>query len=552
MFKNNYHRNKFVAMFLIMLLPFMGFATRMVADEDGAGNSEHEQILLEKVKEETGKALKAEMKKFSEGQLTKDEFKEQIGKLETDINKFSDLSTSLDLIKTTLTEMDKIQKAQGDLINQNKSKVQPDGKVLTKKDVIQMAINKALMSDEYKAFIDGGMNGKSKKVTLTKEEIQNKVVSIASDYTGTVLISEASGRVIDVPNRAINVRDLINITNTDQPNIVGQEVNGWSDAFTASATELAENESAPEGSFDVVERTWGIKRIAAFIDMSKRMLKSNGLRWLSNHLVNVLPMKLKYVEDWNLLYGDGLSDRVVGLENGATTIDLSGAAYIAGAFSAAATYKAGTKTLVTFTAAHGMRNGDSLTIANSANYNETYTGVIVVSATQIIIDATYVAEATGAWTGQFRNPFYQSIDEAQEFDVLRVAASYMAYKERTVDGIIAHPNDAAKIDLLKGTDARYVGISRNAQGILTVMGIPVIETTAVAAGKFFIGSFGSQFVELAEFSPLSVSFHEEDATYLKTNKVLVLVEEEIIFPIFEPLAFGYGVFSTLKTQLETP
>lgn len=39
---------------------------------------------------------------------------------------------------------------------------------------------------------------------------------------------------------------------------------------------------------------------------------------------------------------------------------------------------------------------------------------------------------------------------------------------------------------------------------------------------------------------------------VKSNEIVVVVEEEIIFPIYNPYAFIYGKFASAKTELETP
>ncbi|MBD3198029.1 MAG: hypothetical protein GF317_23465 [Candidatus Lokiarchaeota archaeon] len=547
MFKNNYFRNHFFKLFQAFIFPFMLNFQIMAVEEQGAG-SVAEQKLLEKVKEKTSNTVDEKMKEYANGMITAEKFTEEIDSLKADMQKFPDLSEKYETIKGILEK-------QGEIINQVKMEYSHNKKELSKADKISLLTKAVCQSDEFKKFVENGFEGRTKKFSFKDKEINEKAVSIADDYSGDILITSPSGRVIDTPNRDVNIRDILSVTQTDQPNIVGQEVYDWSDEFNGSTEMLTENESAPEGDFEVKENTWGIKRIAAFYDLSKTMLKTNGVRWLVSHLSNVLPKKVKFTEDWQLLFGDGNNDNLKGMTIDATEVDLSEQSIVAGNVSSVATYNSGTQSIITFSAgfanSNTLRSGDTLTIANSANYNGTYKGVIKVSKTQVIIDKAYLAEATAAWTGNFKNPFYNAIDNAQEYDALRVVASYMNYRDRMIDGFVMNPVDAAKIDLLKGLDAQYVGIARDGQGILRVMGLPIIETTAMPANRFVGIRSGAENMELAEFTPLSLYF-TDDVSYAKSNKVAAIIEEEVIFPIYEPKSVVYGKLDDVISDLETP
>ena len=69
-------------------------------------------------------------------------------------------------------------------------------------------------------------------------------------------------------------------------------------------------------------------------------------------------------------------------------------------------------------------------------------------------------------------------------------------------------------------------------------------------GKFISGDFSRNGLELKEFTPLNIQF-VEDVESVKKNEIVVVIEEEIIFPIYNPFWFLYGVFSTAKAELET-
>src|SRR5690606_10057679 len=144
----------------------------------------------------------------------------------------------------------------------------------------------------------------------------------------------------------------------------------------------------------------------------------------------------------------------------------------ANSVSSVASYDGGAKALITFAAAQNINNGDTITIANATNagYNGAHTA-LVISPTQIVIDETYVAEAdTSAWTFTVSSKFKGSVDAAQEIDVLKIAKTLITRQEYAASGIVLHPDDATRIELLKGNDEHY--IEKNG-GLLSIGGVPV-------------------------------------------------------------------------------
>ncbi|HUV84787.1 MAG TPA: hypothetical protein VMV86_03710, partial [Methanosarcinales archaeon] len=316
-----------------------------------------------------------------------------------------------------------------------------------------------------------------------------------------------------------------------------------------------ENTAAPESVFTSIEAAWVLKRVANSYRISKRWLKVNGLQWVIDHVLAKLPDATYTVEDFELLFGDGSGNHVSGLSLAAQSFDLTPNTYVATSISSVATWNSGTQALITFAAAHSIKNGDSLTIANATEttYNATHTAVQVVNATQVIIDLTYVVEAdTSAWTGSSQSIFYHAIDNAQEYDVLAVTEALLEAGEYGVTGHVVNPQQAIQIGLLKATNANYLNIQKDANGrVIGVNGLPIATTMAVPAGKFFSGDFSRNGCELKEFTPFNIQF-VEDVTTAKANEIVIVVEEEIIFPIYNPYWFIYGNFANAKTELETP
>jgi len=510
----------------------------------------------EKLKESFDSTIKA----FNEEGIK--EFNKTIEKLNSELVSVKEFAEEIkEVARKQAIEIDELKEIPVAEVRKN----------LSKEEQLELLVKNAFFSEEFKKFegmgfkgatskmsLDSDSNGKINLIDASSVRDAEKAVIPITDHTGTVMISEISSIVRDdSPARKKHVRDLLNVSGTSAAQIVGGQVTDWTDALTLGATVLAENAEAPESAFKSQERTWGLKRIANSFRISKRWLKVNGLQWVINHVLAKLPDATYTVEDFELLFGDGSDNHVDGLAKNAQAFDLTPNAYVITDFSTVATWNSGTQSLVTFAAAHGIKNGDSLTIANAthAGYNATHTAVEVVNATQVIIDVAYVAEAAGLvadWTGSSQSIFYHAIDNAQEYDVLAVDEALLEAGEYSISAHVVHPQQAIQMGLLKATDANYLNIQKDANGrVIGVNGLPIATTTAMPAGKFISGDFSRNGAELKEFTPFNIQF-VEDVDTVKKNEIVLVVEEEIIFPIYNPYWFIYGKFADAKAELETP
>jgi HK97 family phage major capsid protein len=473
-----------------------------------------------------------------------------------------DTSAALDLAK----EVKEIAKDLGSQITANKANEIPDvRRKSSREDHIKGLITLGFSSVSFKEFESRGFKGSTNNMCISQNEnkiilqdLTTKATVDTSSHTGDVMISEVSDIVRDdAPTRRSHVRDLINVSMTDQAQIVAGQVYDFTDALTLGAIMLSENGEAPESVFKSKENTWGRKRIANSMRISKDEFRINGLQWVIDKVMAKLPDATLFVEDTQLLFGDGAGVNVKGLANDAQAFNLAPNAYVATDFLNVASYNGGTQSLITFNILHNMKNGDNLTIANAteASYNATHKSVEVINTTQVIIDLAYVAETLGnvaAWTGGSTSPFYHTIDGAQEYDTLAVADAILEAGEYANTGYVVHPSQATQMGLLKATDENYLNIQKDANGKITgVNGKPVITTTAMPYGKWINGDFSRNGLELREFEPLNIQF-AEDVETAKKNEIVIVIQEQIIFPIYNPYWFIFGKFSTAKTQLETP
>lgn len=147
--------------------------------------------------------------------------------------------------------------------------------------------------------------------------------------------------------------------------------------------------------------------------------------------------------------------------------------------------------------------------------------------------------------------FYQSVEAANEFDVLIAALNQLALGNYDADYIMLHPTDFHKILLLKDSNNSYLKDQVYAGLQPAFMGVPVVVNTAITAGTFLAGNFGVG-TQLWVRDNVGVEFFREDGTNVRDGFVTVRVSERIALTNYLPNAFVNGTFSTAKAALETP
>ena len=156
-----------------------------------------------------------------------------------------------------------------------------------------------------------------------------------------------------------------------------------------------------------------------------------------------------------------------------------------------------------------------------------------------------------AFTTSSGGLFYQSIESANEFDVIVVALNQLALSNYQADTILMNPTDFHKIVLLKSTANEYLR-NQIITGIQpTVNGVPITLSTAMPAGKFLVGNL-AQASQLWVRDGLGIEFSREDSTNFRDGFVTVRAQERVALTNYSPNAIVQGTFSTAKTALETP
>lgn len=433
-------------------------------------------------------------------------------------------------------ELEKALENQGMEIN--KLKENPiSGK---KTDKFGTDLKNWLEGEDMKKYISTNAKGNSPELRL-------KYTLTGGERTGTVLITEQHRMAVDeFFARPLHVRDLMSVLPTDMPNHTWDKVTSW----TPGIDMVSENGDAPTFNIATAEQTASVKRVAGIMDISRNALRSTD--YIIRHIQNRAPEKLKNIEDFQILFGDGAGNNLNGIYGQATNFDLDGASFAATAIASVASYDGGAKTAVTFTNAHNLTNAYKITFANATEptYNAQFQ-VNVKSEKVIIIDVAYVVEAdTSAWTATTVHNLKGSVDSANDYDVLVAMAAFMATTEYKLNGFIMNPERAAIIEMLKDTTGQPLSNIERINGTLFVRGIPVIETNAMPADRVLGGDW-QMAAELLEYEGMSLQF-VEDVSYVKANKVALYITEQVILPVYNPFLFVKADFTAAKADLETP
>lgn len=209
-------------------------------------------------------------------------------------------------------------------------------------------------------------------------------------------------------------------------------------------------------------------------------------------------------------------------------------------------------------------------LAEASAKAETIAGIVVFSKqflddvpsaqswlVQKMIEAYMNAEDNQLLNGNGTSPNLSGMNNAGNFTAATSAASdndvvqlvkgiiQLRSLERNPTGIIINPADYGSILLNQSSGSGVFDlpnyISVNAFGQVTILGVPVIDTTAQTVGTYdVIDNAGSI---LAFRQNTTVEFFDQDGTNVQYNKITARVESRIAFPIYGSNYIIKGSFS---------
>ncbi|MEO6659440.1 MAG: phage major capsid protein [Burkholderiaceae bacterium] len=283
------------------------------------------------------------------------------------------------------------------------------------------------------------------------------VTDITSATTGTGGVGSAATAtrvpgVFHGPERPFTIRDLIMPGRTSQSSIEYLQESG----FQNMAATQAEGGLKAQSDLSIEEKTTAVKTIAHWFRAAKQVLADIPL--LQSYINGRAIYGLKYVEENQILAGDGTGSNLLG---------------------------------------------------------------IIPQATAYAIGRTKTGDTS--------------------IDVISHAITQVRVAEYRATGIVMHPDDFERVYLTKDSTGNYVYLNVMDGAQPRMMRLPVIDTTAIAAGKFLVGAFdmGAQVFDREE---AAVEVSTEDGDNFRTNRVTIRAEERLALAVYRPESFVYGTF----------
>lgn len=298
-------------------------------------------------------------------------------------------------------------------------------------------------------------------VRFARKESKNLILDLKvvgdmtiSNVTGSRYGQQFAPNIIQQPYRKVHLRDFLNISAAGPGNtftFMREATTGEGDIAPT-----AETSTKPQFDLDLVEATVNFETIAGYLRVTRKAMQNipGFVAWLQRRL----PEKLMRVEDSQLLYGDGATPNIKGI-------------------------------------------------------NHADNHVALVSS------ATVLAEA-----------IIDAISQLED------------EQERYATAVTLRPKEYYGFFKNKAGGSGEYDLPRNftfVNGVLYVSGIPVIPTTAVVDGDFFVGDW-VEGAQLLNQDSMRLEFFEQDGTNVRENKITVRIEETIAFPVYGESFFIKG------------
>ena len=467
-----------------------------------------------------------------------------------------------ELKKSKMPELEQLQKDNDELVKQLKTMGEKVEK-LVKKGVSLDTINKfdeklneMFDSEKFKDFAAGNVR---KSGTFEGFSLKD-VVSMTNNYEGTHLITQQQTRIVTpIANKPLHMRDILTVIAGDPeyPNLAYTQVD-WMDR---NARYVSENGRLPESSIKAKEVQTGTKRLGTHIRVSKRMLKSRA--YIRSFILAMLPEAVYMAEDWNILFGDGNGENLTGIANhkGVMAVEaIINDAIVegkAGSISSVTPYNEKADTLIEFTNPQPyILDGMMITLSGAATttLNATFP-VVKVNDRQVLLVGVSLSEAeadatVAKMTFKVNNAAFKNIEAPNTQDVVKTAFAVMTYGQYFPNFIVLNPITTNAIESEKDALGRPLELIKVVNGVKYIANRPIVEYPGIPAGKYLIGDLNLG-AHLVDYTSLTLEWAEDVESKL-ANEVVLIAQEEVIFPVYMPWSFSYGDLAKLKAAITKP
>lgn len=483
--------------------------------------------------------------KAMEGVMSPEEMETRLKGLNEKLNGYDD--ELFKQLKKDNEELIKTVKGLGDTIEKLKSKgIGMD--VINKFDD---KLNEMLDSDKFKEFEEG----RTRKTGAFDGFCLKDIVSMTGNYSGDQLITQQQNRVVSqVANKRVHMRDILTTLQGDPkyPSLSFAQVYD----FDRNARYVTENGMLPESSIKVKEHQTSTKRLGTHIRLSKRMLKSRV--FIRSFILKMLPEAVYNAEDWNILFGDGNGENLLGIVNQTGVLPVEKIITEAiitgqtGSVKSVSGYNSNKDTIIEFTNPQDLiLDGMNITFAGATEMTDLTTPhpIIKLDDRRILLkDVAYKTEnSVSSMTFSVNESAFKSIEEPNSRDVVKTAFAIMTYAQYTPNAIILNPITVNAMESEKDTTGRNLGIVEMRGGIKYIAGRPIIEANLILPGKYLLGDFNMASA-LVDYTSLTLEWADDVESKLK-NEIVLIAQEEVIFPVYMPWAFAYGDLAALKEAI---
>ncbi len=316
--------------------------------------------------------------------------------------------------------------------------------------------------------------------------------------------------------------------------------------FDRNVTVVSENGMLAESSLKFKEEYTNVKRIGTHMNLSKRLLKAKS--YVVSFILNRLPLWVKTAENYQILFGDGSGDNLKGI----TTYDgvecvskFIAGTYLtltAGAISSLKKTETG-QTIVTLAAANDkIVDKMKITLAGATvetGLNATF-DIHKMSDRSFAIDFDYKGTETSieAMTGAIKSGMFGSVEDPNYKDAINAIYAVLNFGQYSPNSLTLHPSTVFTISTAKDTTGRDLNLVTEMNGRKYIGSIPVVECNAMGIGKYFAGDMING-CSLIDYTTVNIEFADDVQTKLK-NMTTVIIQEEVMMPVYMPWAFAYG------------
>ena len=132
-----------------------------------------------------------------------------------------------------------------------------------------------------------------------------------------------------------------------------------------------------------------------------------------------------------------------------------------------------------------------------------------------------------------------SVSGDTKIDRLHRAIQQVRIAEYRASALVLNPNDWADLQVTKDGQGRYIWADPAVNNGQNLWGLPVVDTNAMAAGKFMTGAFNMA-AQVFDREDAAVEVSTEDGDNFRRNMVTILAEERLALAVYRPESFVYG------------